>query len=459
MRVVVVGGGISGLSAAYRLKQAGAEVTLVEGDTRAGGKVRSERVDGYLVEHGPNGFLDSRKPVLDLVRDLRLDNQLVQANDEAKRRYIFTRGALRALPGGPLSLLATRALSARGLLRLFWEPFVKPRPADAPEETVFDFAARRIGVEAATVMVDAMVTGVYAGDSRQLSLRAAFPRMFEMERMYGGLVKALIALMKAKKASAGSAAGPSGKLTSFPDGLETLIQALARRLEDRLSLGTPVQALERIGDRWRVLVEGGAPLEADAVVLSAPAKAMAGLLAPHAPRAAEVLQRIPYNPAAVVAHGYPPGSLPRPLDGFGYLVPGAEQRKVLGCVWCSSLFPNRATKGRALMRSIIGGARHPELVALPDAELSAVVSAELSILMGGAMPGPQFERIIRWPDAIPQYTLGHLDRVAAVEAGMVSAPGVFLASNALYGVSLADCVARAEKLPALVLGPEASARG
>lgn len=452
MKVVVVGGGISGLSAAFRLKQAGADVTVVESEPRAGGKVRTEIVDGFLVEHGPNGFLDSRKPVLDLVRDLRLDNQLVQANQEASKRYIFTRGALRALPSGPLSLLATRALTARGLLRLLYEPFVKPRASYEVEETVFDFAARRIGHEAAQVMVDAMVTGVYAGDSRKLSLRAAFPRMYDLERTYGGLVKALIALMKARKANSGSAAGPSGKLTSFPEGLETLIHALVRRLEGQVLTGKPVQGLLRQNGGWRVLLADDASLDCDAVVLSTPADAAAWLLAAHAPRAAEVLRQIPYNPAAVVAFGYPPGSLPRPLDGFGYLVPGHEQRKVLGSVWCSSLFPNRATKGRALMRSIIGGARHPELVGLGDAELSEVVTAELSVLMGGPMPAPAFQRIVRWPAAIPQYTLGHLDRVAAIEAAMAAVPGVHLATNAMYGVSLADCVARAEKLPALVLG-------
>jgi oxygen-dependent protoporphyrinogen oxidase len=297
-----------------------------------------------------------------------------------------------------------------------------------------------------------MVTGVYAGDSRALSLRAAFPRMFDLERTYGGLVKALIALMKARKANAGSASGPSGKLTSFPEGLETLVQALVRRLDDRVITGRPVQALARRGDHWHVLFGDDDSLVCDAVVLSTPADAAAWLLAPHAPRAADVLRQIPYNPAAVVAFGYPPGSLPRPLDGFGYLVPAVEQRKILGSVWCSSLFPNRATRGRALMRSIIGGPRHPELVAEPDETLAPIVTAELSGIMGGAMPEPAFQRIIRWPQAIPQYTVGHLGRVAAIEAAVAAVPGLYLATNALYGVALADCIARAEKLPGIVMG-------
>jgi len=453
MKVVVIGGGISGLSAGFRLMQAGADVTVIEGDARPGGKIRTELVDGFLVEHGPNGFLDSRQPVLDLVRELRLDNQLIRANPEAAKRYLFARGALRAVPGGPLSLLATRLLTARGLLRLLREPFVEPRREWETDETVFDFAARRIGREAATVLVDAMVTGVYAGDSRALSLRAAFPRMFELERTYGGLVRALIALMRARKAKAGSASGPGGTLTSFPEGLETLVRALVRRLEDRVITGRAARALVRRGETWQVLVDGDDSLTCDAVVLSTPAAAAADLLGPHAGRAADVLRRIPYNPAAVVAFGYPPGTLPRPLDGFGFLVPAAEQRRILGSVWCSSLFPNRSTKGRALMRSIIGGARHPELVAEPDETLAPMVMAELSVILGGAMPAPAFQRIIRWPQAIPQYTVGHLERVAAVEAAVGELPGVHLATNALYGVSLADCIARAEKLPERVLSP------
>jgi oxygen-dependent protoporphyrinogen oxidase len=460
MRVCVVGGGISGLSAAFRLRQSGAQVTLLEATDRVGGTIRSERIDGYLVEHGPNGFLDSRVAVLDLARDLGLSETLVVGNPSARRRYVFARGALRALPSGPLSLLTSGVLTLRGVLRLLCEPFVRPR-RDGADESVFAFAARRIGREAASVLVDAMVTGVYAGDSRRTSLAAAFPRMAEMERAHGGLVRALLALRRARKADgvatpgAAAAAGPGGQLTSFPEGMQALTDALEARLAGCVRAGVRAAALERGASGWRVLDADGRdvlPEAVDAVVLAVPADAAARLLAPHSPDAAATLESIPYSPAAVVAFGFAPESpLPRPLDGFGFLVPGQEGRRVLGSVWCSTVFPGRAAQGHALVRTIVGGARNPEVVDLNDAALSALVRDELSVVFGGPLPEPAFTRIVRWPRAIPQYTQGHLERVARVEAALAGIPGLHMAGNALYGVSVADCVARGAALPARVL--------
>jgi len=460
VRVCVVGGGISGLSAAFRLREAGAQVTLLEATDHVGGTIRSERLDGYLVEHGPNGFLDSRVAVLDLVRDLRLEAALVPGNPRARRRYVFARGALRALPSGPLSLLTSGVLTLRGVLRLLCEPFVRARRS-LEDESVFDFAARRIGYEAASVLVDAMVTGVYAGDSRRTSLAAAFPRMAEMERTHGGLVRALLALRRARKASGGptpgaaSAAGPGGQLTSFTEGMQVLTDALAARLEGRIRVGVQVAGLERVGEGWRVTDTHGRdalPERVDAVVLAVPADAAARLLRPHAPDAAAALDAIPYSPAAVVAFGFAPGApLPRPLDGFGCLVPGQEGRRVLGSVWCSTVFPGRAADGHALVRTIVGGARNPEVVELDDAALLGLVRAELGIVFGGPVPEPAFTRIVRWPRAIPQYIAGHGARVDRVEAALAQVPGLHMAGNALYGVSVADCIARGAALPARVL--------
>jgi protoporphyrinogen/coproporphyrinogen III oxidase len=451
MKVAVVGGGISGLSAAFRLRQAGAEVVVLEADTRSGGKIRSEPVEGgWLVEHGPNGFLDSRTQVLDLAKDVGLEARITPADDKAKRRYLFIGGRLRAAPAGPLSFMTSDLLTVAGRARMMAEPFVKAK-RDGVDESVYDFASRRIGKQGAERLVDPMVSGIYAGDVTRLSLQAAFPRLHRLEQEHGGLVRGMMALMKAKKADTSAAAGPAGTLTSFPGGLSEFVRALDAKLAGCVHTGRPVTAVERAGERWRVVAGGGDPVLADAVVLSTPTAAIARLVGPLAAAAIDPLEAIRYAPAAVVALGFDPKKLPRPLDGFGFLVPSGERRRVLGVLWSSAIFPSRAPTGQALLRCIVGGSRQPELLDLDDDELVGVVTAELGITMGGAVPDPTFKRVVRWPAGIPQYELGHLDRVAAAQAAVAPLKGIHLAGNGLFGVSLADCVARGDALPALVL--------
>lgn len=451
MKVAVVGGGISGLAAAWRLHQAGCDVTLLEAADQLGGKILTETIDGFTIEHGPNGVLDSRLPFVRLAADLGLTSALRPATEAAAHRYLYLNGRLQPLPGGPGGLLKGRLLSWRGKLRMFCEPFIKAR-RDGADEAVFDFAARRVGPEAASNFIDPMVTGVYAGDAKTLSLPAAFPRLRALEETHGGLVKGMLAKRRALKAlppperaRQSGPSGPGGRLTSFDGGLSALVQALAERLGDAVHLSWPVQRLARTGNTWRLTSADGRTLEADAVVVATPAHATAKILADVAPSAVAPLEAIPYAPAAVVGYGVPVDQLPRALDGFGYLIPSHEQRKLLGVLWTSTLWAGRAPEGQALLRIIIGGARSPELLDLDDAALLEIVREELSITMG-PMPAPSFSRIVRWPRAIPQYTLGHLDRVAAAEAAIAPFPGLYLAGNALYGISVADCVGRAEAL-------------
>ncbi len=454
MKVVVIGGGISGLAAAFRLRGAGCEVVVLEADARHGGKVRTEAVGGYVVEHGPNGFLDSRTQVLELARDLGLGARITQADEAAKKRYLFLDGALKEAPIGPMSFLAGPLLSPKGKARMMAEPFV-PRRKGGGDESVYDFAARRIGREAAERLVDPMVTGIYAGDVKRLSLPAAFPRLHRLEVEHGGLMRGMAAMMKQRKADMGAAAGPSGRLTSFPGGLGEMIDALVGALDGAAQAGRPVTRLERVGAHgWKVHAAGGDPIDCDAVVLATPTDVMAKLVGPLADGATAPLEAIRYAPAAVVAVGYRAVDLPRTLDGFGFLVPSGERRRVLGVLWSSTLFPGRAPGGHALLRCIVGGSRQPELLDLADDELIDVVVSELSITLGGAMTAPAFAKVVRWPAGIPQYELGHLDRVAAAEAAVRPLSGLHLAGNGLYGVSLADCIARADALPAIVLRTE-----
>ena len=452
MKVAIIGGGISGLSAAWRLRQAGCEIVVFEADERIGGKIRSEQVDGYLVEHGPNGFLDSRQAVLDLVRDLGVEDRLLRADKTAARRYVYVRGRLRALPSSPPAFLTNDVLSLGGRLRALLEPFMPGRKEDG-DETAYEFAARRIGKEAASVLVDAMVTGIYAGEAKKLSMPAAFPKLVHLEREHGSLFRGMLALRKAKKRasddSRGGPTGPAGTLTSFAGGLEELIGALGAKVGDAVQTGRPVERIWHDG-QWQIGAVGGEPVCADAVVATTAPRVMARLLGPHAPAAVEPLEGIPDAPAAVVALGFEAKDLPRRLDGFGFLVPSGENRKVLGVLWSSTLYAGRAPAGKALLRAIVGGTRNPALVDLSDGDLVQTVLEELSLIMG-PMPTPVFEKLVRWPAAIPQYTLGHVGRVRAAEEAAATLPGVYLEGNGLHGISLADCVGRAVDLPGRVL--------
>ncbi len=452
-KVVVIGAGISGLATAWRLHEAGCAVTLLEADGRVGGKIFSERAEGFLIEHGPNGVLDSRPAFTTLARDLGMAERLLPASDAANHRYLYLRGQLRALPTGAKSFMLGDILSWRGKARMALEPFM-PSRRRGPDESVFDFAARRVGVEAARTLIDPMVTGVFAGDPRRLSLPAAFPRLRTLEDEHGGLVRGMVATMRARRKAegkkAGGPAGPGGVLTSFPGGLSEMTQVLRDRLPD-VRTGARVTGLSQgEASAWQIEATGMDPLTADAVVLATPANVSGRLVEAFAPAAAEALTAIRYAPAAVIGYGVRAEQLPRPLDGFGFLVPSFEHRKVLGVLWTSSIFVDRAPEGHAMLRVIVGGARSPELLALDDDSLLAVIRAELSLTMGGPMPAPAFHRIIRWPAGIPQYELGHLDRVQAAERALAPFKGLYLGGNGLYGVSVAECIGRGDALAALI---------
>ena len=444
-RVAVVGGGIAGLAVAHALRRMApeTEVIVLETGSRPGGNIRSERAEGYLCEWGPNGFLDSVPETLVFARDLGLAERLQRSDDRARRRFIFRGGRLHPLPGGPGAFLGSRLLSWRGKLRIPGEPFAPSRPEG--DETIHEFAARRIGREAAEVLVGSMVSGVFAGDARALSLRACFPKMWQMETDHGGLFRALFAKMRERRLRRGDPVGsPLGTLTCFRDGTEELARAAATALGPSLRLGAAATALRRSGSRWRVEAAGGG-LEADAVVLASPPSASARLVGDLDDRLAAELSGIPSAGLAVVALGYAERDLPRPLDGFGFLVPRGEGPRILGVLWDSSIYPGRAPSGRVLMRAMIGGALDPEAVRLEDAALLDVVRRDLRTTMGLSSE-PGFVRVFRHPLGIPQYVVGHLDRLARIEARLLRLPGLFVAGNGYRGVAINSCVAEAVPL-------------
>ncbi len=449
-RIVIVGAGISGLCTAHflirELSAAGraAEIVLFEAEDVAGGKMRTVRQDGFNMEWGPNGFLTNKPHSLELVKDLAIEDRLARSSDLARKRFIYSGGTLHRLPENPPAFFKSNLLSLGGRLRIVGELFA-PGPPEGVDESLGDFARRRLGPEALEKLIDPMVTGIFAGDPDRMSLRACFPVIYDLEKKYGGLVKGMLALRKERR-KAGvrqeMSAGPGGVLMSFDAGVQTLIDILAERLSEGLHLGVSVERIERRNGKLILsLVEKGRreEIDTDAVVMATPAYAAAGILSPLDAALGDALSSIPYSPISVVALGYDKSALGNPLDGFGFLIPRGERRKILGALWDSSVFPNRAPEGKALIRAMVGGVRGPELAALPHDELVALTRAELAATMGiGAEP--VLARAFFHERGIPQYLVGHGKVLDRIDGRLAALPGICLNSNAYRGIALNDCV-------------------
>lgn len=458
-RVAILGGGVSGLATAEAIQRRAAsagipvEVIVLEEGSTAGGKIRSYEKNGFIVETGPHGFLDKEPKMFELIDRLGIRDEVIPANVASARRFVVRAGKLRELPHSPLHALGSDILPLSGKLRIALEPFMSgPKVED---ESVRAFAARRIGPQAADVLVDAMVTGIYGGDPERLSLASAFPRMFELERDHGSLFKAQFAVAKQRRAERALAAGtsskppaqsgtgaPVGTLHSFRRGLGTLTSALAARVDVRC--GASVRTLEAVGPKWRIGTAEGS-LEADAVVSTLPSYVAEKLLAPWAPAVAETIGAIPYVACSVVVQAFRQEDLARSTEGFGFLIPGPEKRNLLGSIWASTVFPVHAPTGQVMFRSMLGGRRRPDLGRASPSELAGHARAELERWMG-VRPGaePLLEEVIPWPQAIPQYEIGHREKVEAADAAEHAHPGLFMSGNAFRGVAMLACVSEAD---------------
>jgi oxygen-dependent protoporphyrinogen oxidase len=443
-RIAIIGGGITGLAAAtwLELDHGIDDVVVIEASDRAGGKIRTQIDAGHTVEWGPQGFLDNAPDTLELAKTIDLGEALVSATDASADRFILRGGRLRAVPTSPVAFATSDLLPISGRLRVFGEPFARRRPDR--DETVFDFARRRIGRQAAEILVDSMVTGVFAGDSTRLSLAATFPKMHAMESEHGSLTRALIVKMRAARKDGRAGAGPSGPggtLHTFAKGMERLPRQLADRLGDRLRLTAPVTRLTRDGGSY-VIETDGATLRADRVLLTLPAREAGSLLADLAPEAVRLLQSTPTVPIAVVMAAYDrTDAFGRPVDGFGFLVPKAEEAGILGTLFCHSIFPGQAPDQSLFLRTMLGGAREPDQAHLDDDALLSTVRAAHSRIFGRD-PEPSRVWFARWSEGISQYTVGHLDRLTAAENAARGA-GVELAGSPYRGVSVNDCIRQA----------------
>jgi len=449
-RIAVIGAGISGLAAAHAIerlaKEAGltVETVVLEKEDRTGGKIWSIRDEGYLCEWGPNGFLDNKPMTLELCDRVGLREKLERSNDNARKRFIYSGAELHRLPENGPMFLQSGLVTWPGKLRLAMEMIIPPR-RDGADETLAEFARRRLGGEALDKLIGPMVSGIFAGDPETMSLQSCFPRIHELEQEYGGLLKAMMKLAKQKKAErkagkqVASAAGPGGVLTSFVEGIQVLTDGTAGALKGEVRTGRGVSGLRARKGGWDIEFEDGSTLDADLAVAAIPAHGLTGLLRPFDPALADLVAEIPYAPMNVVCFGYQKERIAYDLDGFGYLISKKEGRDILGTLWDSSIFPARAPEGHVLLRSMMGGATNPRAIDLSDKEVKARTMADLKQIMGISAE-PDFVRIFRHPRAIPQYTVGHAARLVAMAGKLAAHPGLFLTGNAFYGIGLNDCV-------------------
>lgn len=428
--IAIIGGGISGLTTAFYIKNENpnVKITIFEKDKTLGGKMKSIKNGGYIVEEGSNGFLSNKPDTLELVKLAKCEDILLKSSDEARIRFIY-KDALHNLPETPKAFLTTKLLSFMGKLRVAMEVFIKPK-MDNSDESLQDFGYRRVGKEMTDVFLDAMVAGIFASKPDAISVNSAFPAVVKLEKEYGGLFKGML---KKKKKDA----GPGGVLMSFNGGVGAFIDRLEKNLDIRIYKDVGIGEVTKKDDKYLVVGR-----EFDRLILSTPAYESAKILKEIDRDLSERLAEIEYSPLSVVALGY--DNLNHDLKGFGLLTTTSSQKDVLGVLWDSSIFEDRAIGGKKLLRIMIGGQRNPKLALRSEEELIKIAIEGVKETMG-IKQKPDFSIAIKHKYAIPNYKVGHSTEVKKIFEEVKKHKGLYLNSNAYFGVGLNDCVANSKK--------------
>lgn len=441
--VAIIGGGISGLSALHFLKKKYAElnIRLFESDSKPGGTIGTDNIDGYSFDHGPNGFLDREPLTLQLCDELGLTDLLERANEKANKRFILRKGKLREVPMSPPKFLTSDILSLKGKLRVLMEPF-SSGPGNTTDESLYDFAKRHMGKEAADYLIQPMVSGIFGGLADRLSLKSCFPIMHEMEKEYGSLFKAMIKKSRKAKAEgkkAGGPGGPGGRLTSIRGGLYGLVDRFVDLYSDYIQLETAVETISKKDDIYRIQFDNNQNINAKHIIIATPSYIAAEITKYLSEKLSSSFSRIDYAPIAVVCQGYQKSNIRHQLDGFGFLVPQKEKRRILGSIWTSSIFSERAPKDHAQFRTMIGGDGDHESLELSDADLLSLVESDLEKIIG-IEAAPEITSIFRWEKGIPQYKIGHGKVIEEIESELEKFKNLYISGNAYYGIGLNDCV-------------------
>lgn len=454
-RVAVIGGGISGLAAANRLRELlpNAELALFEAADRLGGVLRTARRDGYLIERSADMFTTREPWALDLCRRIGLAEELIGTNESGRKAFVVRSGKLLPVPDGftlmsparVWPVLATPLLSWKSKLRLGLEYFTAKRPY-VQDESLASFVVRHFGQEAFDRLVQPLIGGIYTADPDRLSMQATLPQFVEMERTHGSLIRALRAAQRRQPKSERASGARYGQFVAPRHGMQQLIDALAAHMPSgALRLNTPVEKLTRIENGgWLVEAKGAPPELFSAVILAAPARECPRLLGPVDAELTRLLGSIPYAGCSVVILGYRREQISRPCPGFGIVAPAVEHRRIIAASFASLKFPGRAAGDRLLVRVFVGGALQPELAHLSEAQLQSIVKQELLELIG-AQGDPEICEVARWLDAMPQYHVGHLDLIDAIEKRIETLPHFALAGNAYRGVGIPFCVRSGEQ--------------
>ena len=439
-KIVLLGAGISGLTAAYLLDKEGFDVTVLEKKNEPGGSIETVFEKGYLFDRGPNSGLETTPLIEQIVKDLNLENQFVYANQKGNKRYILRNDVLHPLPMNPKSFFKSRLFSTRGKFRLFAEPFIG-RSKDGYYQSIADFVKRRLGQEFLDYAINPFVAGVYAGNPEDLSVKSAFPKLYALEEKYGGLIKGTIKSIKERK-NRPEKSKQDAKMFSFNNGMQVFPKAIADYLGEKIHMNSEVSSVEKVPSGYKINYSDAgvsSSLNCNYVISTIPAYSASTLFDQFDAVLADHLNKIYYPPVLVLYIAYDTKDIGQPLDGFGFLIPAKEKKSFLGAIWSSVLFPNRAGEDKASFTLFIGGARDPEVGSYDKEFLIKRVRNEFETLMR-IVGEPRFLSYKFWPKAIPQYNLGYVEHENYFDKFEKEHPGILLAGNYREGISVGDCI-------------------
>jgi oxygen-dependent protoporphyrinogen oxidase len=458
-RIAIIGGGITGLAAAYRMielaqqQQREINLTIFEASARLGGTIQTTHRDGFLLERGPDAFISEKPEALALTRRLGIESEIIQTNEQYRRSFIVKHGRLRAVPEGFQLLAPSRMwpfitsdiFSFTGKLRMAADLFLPRRSENgSDDESLASFVRRRFGREALERMAQPMVGGIYTADPEVLSLRATLPRFLDMEKDERSLILSMWRRGRQAKNETGVSGARYSLFLSFDQGMAVLVEALAKKINNcDVRLNTKVNKLQRDNGVWRLTTASGETTAVDSVCLAIPAYVACTLLKETSPTLRDRLGQIKFASTATVNLAYKRGDITHPLNGFGFVVPFVEKRSLIACTFSSVKFSGRAPEGYVLLRAFVGGALQPEMLALSDGEIDTRVQADLRELLG-VTNKPLFTEVSRWNKSMPQYEVGHLQRIAEIEHESSTIPGLELAGNSYRGAGIPDCIKSGE---------------